>query len=597
MAGSISIQPPQQFNFKRPDEWLRWKRRFQQFLSASGLEKEDDARRVNTLLYCLGEEAEGVLSSTGISEESRAKYDDVIAKFDEHFKVRKNVIYERARFNKRDQRDGELVEEYITVLYELVETCEYGTLRDEMLRDRLVVGIRDSALSDKLQLDASLTLEKAKKQVRQKEAVKEHRDELTSSTSRKQHLAVENVTRTCAGGQRRSKGPSSARPRTTPTPARCQRCGRHKHQSQEQCPAKNAICHRCKKRGHFKAHCQSKVAATTSELQADDLAFLGTLSAEGSSTWRSKVNLDRRDINFKLDTGAEVTAISESTYRQLHGHRRLQQPSKVLYGPASQSLKVIGQFEGELCVKGYSHREAIFVVRGLKNNLLGLPALTALQLVKKLGATHSSPSVVKDFPGVFAGLGNFGEPYDIQLKEDAKPKALFTPRNVAIPLREKVKKELERMESLNVISKVTEPTPWCAGMVVVPKRSGDVRICVDLKALNESVKRETHPIPKVDSVLAQLAGAAVFSKLDANSGFWQIPLSEKSKLLTTFITPFGRYAFNKLPFGITSAPEIFQRRMNSILEGLDGVVCLMDNILVFGKNHKEHNSRLKNVLQ
>ena len=153
------------------------------------------------------------------------------------------------------------------------------------------------------------------------------------------------------------------------------------------------------------------------------------------------------------------------------------------------------------------------------------------------------------------------------------------------------------MESLGVISKVTEPTPWCAGMVVVPKRSGDVRICVDLKALNESVKRETHLIPKVDSVLAQLSGAAVFSKLDASSGFWQIPLSERSKLLTTFITPFGRYAFNKLPFGIASAPEIFQRRMNRILEGLDSVVCMMDDILVFGKDSAEHNNRLRDVLQ
>ena len=118
------------------------------------------------------------------------------------------------------------------------------------------------------------------------------------------------------------------------------------------------------------------------------------------------------------------------------------------------------------------------------------------------------------------------------------------------------------MESLGMISKVTEPTPWCTGMVVVPKRSGDIRICVDLKALDESVKRETHPIPKVDSVLAQLSGAAVFSKLDGNSSFWQIPLSERSKLLT-FITLFGRYAFNKFRLGIGNIPvenEPYSRR-------------------------------------
>lgn len=153
------------------------------------------------------------------------------------------------------------------------------------------------------------------------------------------------------------------------------------------------------------------------------------------------------------------------------------------------------------------------------------------------------------------------------------------------------------MEQLGVISKVTDPTPWCAGMVVVPKKSGAVRICVDLKPLNENVLREPHPIPKVDDTLALLAGATHFSKLDANSGFWQIPQSEESRPLTTFITPFGRYQFNKLPFGISCAPELFQRRMNKILEGLEGVVCLVDDVLIFGSSQEEHDVRLVAVLQ
>ena len=132
--------------------------------------------------------------------------------------------------------------------------------------------------------------------------------------------------------------------------------------------------------------------------------------------------------------------------------------------------------------------------------------------------------------------------------------------------------------------------------VVVKKKSGGVRICVDLKPLNKCVLHERHPLPRVDDTLAQLTGATIFSKLDTNSGFWQIPLSEESKLLTTFITPFGRYYYNKLPFDITSAPEHFQRRMSSLLERLQGVLCVMDDIIVFGKNQEEHDSRLHTVL-
>ena len=161
-------------------------------------------------------------------------------------------------------------------------------------------------------------------------------------------------------------------------------------------------------------------------------------------------------------------------------------------------------------------------------------------------------------------------------------------------LRPQVQEELNRMEGMGVIEKVTEPTPWVAGMVAFPKKSGSIRICVDLNPLNESVRREIHPIPKLDETLAQLTGARVFSKLDANSGFWQIPLEEKSKLLTTFVTPFGRYCFNKLPFGISSAPELFQRRMNAILEGLDD---LIDDILIFGKDQAEHDTRLYAALK
>ena len=92
-------------------------------------------------------------------------------------------------------------------------------------------------------------------------------------------------------------------------------------------------------------------------------------------------------------------------------------------------------------------------------------------------------------------------------------------------------------------------------MVVVSKPSGAVRICVDYRQLNESILREVRSLPKVDATLAQLAGTSIFSKVDVNCGFWQIPLSEESQSLTTFITPFGWYAFNKLPFGISSAPS------------------------------------------
>ena len=584
----LRLPAPEPFDFKNPDNWAKWKRRFEQYRQASNLASQDNLRQVSTLLYCMGEEADAVLSSTNITAEGRKMYDTVMEKFDDYFQVRKNTIYERAKFNRRDQREGESSEQYITTLYELIENCEYGTLKQEMLRDRLVVGIRDVALSEKLQMDATLTLEKAKKAIRQKEAVTEQQAFLQEG-SKKDPITIDEV------NKGRSGRGGGARARTS----KCTRCGHDKHVPGDKCPAMNATCYKCNRKGHFGARCFSKTqAAATNEMNMDT-AYLDIVDAvtENKFSWHCKIQMKNTAVDFKLDTGAEVTAIMEETYKTLP-EITLQETTKVLSGPTRESLEVIGQFSALLTHKDSSSHQIIFVVRGLRNNLLGLPAITALKLVNIMEANYCNGVDVRGrFGKLFQGLGKIGEDYTIKLKDNATPHALYTPRRVPIPLRQKVQEELDKMEKLGVISKVDEPTPWCAGMVVVPKPNGAVRICVDLKPLNESVLREVHPIPKVDETLALLAGAKIFSKLDANSGFWQIPLAEESRLLTTFITPAGRYCFNKLPFGISSAPELFQKRMKRILEGLTGVVCLMDDILIFGSNQTEHDERLIAVLK
>ena len=133
--------------------------------------------------------------------------------------------------------------------------------------------------------------------------------------------------------------------------------------------------------------------------------------------------------------------------------------------------------------------------------------------------------VMQEYPSLFGKLGRLQKSYHIKLKEPVVPFSLNSPRRVAIPLLPKVKKELERMESLGVISRVEQATPWCAGMVIVPKPDGRIRICVDLTKLNLAVCRERHILPSVEQSLAMLGGGKVFSKIDANSGFWQIRTS------------------------------------------------------------------------
>ena len=169
---TMNIDPPKPFNFSDPDDWPRWKKRFQQFCEASGLSTGSKTRQVSMLLYCLGEDADDILTSTNISEEERKNFVEVLAKFDAFFKVRQNVIFERAKFNKRTQLDGESAEQYITTLYHLAETCNYPQdIKSEMIRDRLVARIRNQHLSQQLQMDPDLTLERAEIRIHQKEAI------------------------------------------------------------------------------------------------------------------------------------------------------------------------------------------------------------------------------------------------------------------------------------------------------------------------------------------------------------------------------------------------------------------------------------------
>ena len=123
-------------------------------------------------------------------------------------------------------------------------------------------------------------------------------------------------------------------------------------------------------------------------------------------------------------------------------------------------------------------------------------------------------------------------------------------------LKEQIKEELQRMEDAGVIVKQTEPTDWVNSMVTVIKPE-KIRVCIDPRDLNRAIKREYYPMKTIEDVVAGMPEAKVFSVLDATSGYWQMKLNEESSKLCTFNTPFGRYRFTRLPFGIKSAPEVF----------------------------------------
>ena len=615
---SYQMEPPKEFNFAQPEGWSQWIKRFQRFRSASGLQSKSEETQVNTFIYSMGAEADDILSSFALTEDERKEYKTVVDRFETYFIKKRNVIYERARFNQRRQNEGEPVDAYITDLHKLSEHCQYGTLREEMIRDRIVVGILDTSLSEKLQLDSTLTLEKATTEVRQREMVRKQQ-----STVRKTEESVQMDTvglRQCPDTRRQSstrKSHFQVRQPTATNRRGCYWCGQTHDRGKEHCPARFIRCHSCNKVGHFQSVCKSSskrvetVQDSGDEFELKETIFMGSIEVDtvnstyNDKPWMAKVLVNGITVHFKLDTGADVTAISPEIRDQLADKISLQKSETLLKGPGQELLSVKGKFNAILTWNQKAVGQDIYVIDKLRTPLIGRKAIDALGMVTRIEIVEHRQSAkqpntsyhyFRRFPSLFQGLGKMTEEYQIQLYPDAIPFSISAPRRIPYPLRHKVQEELVRMERSGVISKVQEPTPWCAGIVVVPKANEQVRICVDLTKLNVSVCRERYQLPSVEESLSKLAEAKVFTKLDANSGFWQIPL-HPSRLLTTFLTPFGRYCFNRMPFGITSAPEHFQSRISKILGDSPGVICQMDDILVFGSCQEEHDQRLQWVLQ
>ena len=260
----------------------------------------------------MGEEFEALLDSMNVNDEEKQDYAVVLVQFDDFFNVRRNIIFERAQFNCRSQQEGETADEFIMELYKLIEDCNYGGLQDEVIRDRLVVGIRYQMLLEKMQLDPDLN-QKAKKMAGQQEAICDQSRKL----KKEEGAIVDAVS---------SRGPFSfkQRPKRVPDKKRCICCGGG-HLRQDKCPAKEVICHNCHKKGQYSQQCfhrknppKSDVADIREEDEDPDGIFLDMVSTGGQeSNWKTQLTL--QDINFKIDTGAEATVISENTFRSLKG--------------------------------------------------------------------------------------------------------------------------------------------------------------------------------------------------------------------------------------------------------------------------------------
>ncbi|UYV80333.1 hypothetical protein LAZ67_18002479 [Cordylochernes scorpioides] len=377
MSQNYNCVAPEPFNFSNPGDWPKWIRRFERFRQASGLINNPENEQVNMLVYCMGDNADDILLSCKIASHQLENYGKVIECFESHFIPRRNIIYERARFNQRCQQEGEKVNEFITALHSLAEHCNFGMLHDELIRDRIVVGVRDRALSERMQLDTDLTLVKATLMAKQLESVKEQQSSLYQQDSVDQIKKMPNHIKEAKRHEPKIRQFKSNQ--LGGSSHGCTRCGNSNNHDWKNCPAMNSHCSKCKKKGHYAKVCRSE---TINEIKSK-IAFLGSVE-DNSKKWIVPIKVNNRQINFKIDTGADVNVLPLQYYYQSFQRIKLEKSDKILQGPNGIPLETVGMIHVKLQNKGQHLNSKIYIVDKLKQPLLSGETSEKLNIVRMI---------------------------------------------------------------------------------------------------------------------------------------------------------------------------------------------------------------------
>ena len=591
--------------------WKRFRQVWDNYEIASRLKTESKEFRTATLLTCIGQEALEIYDGLAFDDETQKKDIDVVLKKLEEFCIgTTNEIYERYLFNKRDQAEGESIDTYVAALRSLSKTCNYGTLTDNLIRDRMVVGILDKGIRMKLLQESKLTLQSCIDISRANECTKQ------------QLQTMDHTEDVHAVDKKSSKGdpPSGKQVKQID----CKFCGKKHMWKKEECPAWGKTCAKCGGKNHFAGMCdkspplsrQKRKGESTSRgrrtskvnmveqheaSDSDDYClWVESIDSVHDKEAPKKIfaNLVLKDtpVKFQLDSGATVNILPVEIYQEIVKDpelKHLANTSTTLVMFNNSELRSLGSIKMEtrnpknndihlteytVVSKGY---RALLGAQSIQQFNLMSVNVDNIMLVSDETSTCNLSSILTDYSDVFSGEGKLEQKLHLSLDKSVPPVALPV-RKVPIAVKEPLKKEIDRLVSQGILEPVDTPTDWVSSMVVVVKSNGKIRLCIDPKPLNQALKRNHYPLPVIDDLLPELSKAKVFSVVDAKNGFWHIQLDTESSFLTTFGTPWGRYRWTRMPFGISPAPEEFQRRLDNALGGLKGVIPIFDDILIYG---------------
>ena len=315
------------------------------------------------------------------------------------------------------------------------------------------------------------------------------------------------------------------------------------------------------------------------------------------------LQLDNCSVSMEVDTGASMSLISETTYKRLWPKRSLSPSEVKLHTYSKEPIAVLGSCYVNITYKGQTFKEMpLIVVKGSGPSLMGRNWLREVTLdwhEIHCMVSQSLQVVLNAHQAVFQeGLGKMeGFKVKLHVEPTAKPR-YFRPRAIPYALRDKVEEELERLVAEGTLEPV-ETAEWAAPIVPVWKSDKlSVRICGDFRlTVNPVSKLDNYPIPKVEDLFTKLQGGKSFTKLDMRQAYQQLELADESKKYVVISSHKGLFQYTRLPFGIASAPGMFQHVMENLLKGIKGVIVFIDDILIARESDRGNLESLEEVLK
>ena len=658
MASNIPALPPFSVETDPRTVAHRWRKYVSSFeIYIKCLGKKNNEEKINILLHIGGSEVQDIFRTLTPADDT---YDSALQALETYFNPTENIRYERSVFMSLEPKENETVDMFVTRLKKQSTFCKYNELNseDDFIVDLFINKCRSSELRRKLleaknlslkrMLEIARLFEQSQTQTRKiEETYQLGKGSNNQGTINKvvQHK-VNNKGKHSRNTNRQVKFPSKhenngkmsysnsnpgqkqrAPPNQNNNRNECGRCGHEGHQSGDRykCPGYKTQCDYCGYRGHFARKCLKKLEKQAEKRNINSTFAEGDENAQhkyellDESSYSYQVNsayerkrikcelqINGIKVNMQLDSAADLTTIPENIANTLPNLVIDRSNKPLIKDYNEQPIEVIGSARVDVKFKGQELKQVpVVVVNKERKPLFGLDWInkfdpdwnTVMKEAKEVN-TIREQNLLEEFQEIFEpGLGTVkNATASLELKEDAVPK--FRPFvDPHLGWKPQIEQEILRLEREGNWKKV-KYSQWATPLVPVTKADGGVRLCGNYKiTVNPQLKVAQHPLPNPAIMFATMGGCQVFTKIDLKNAYQQLEMDEKSQEMCTLNTPLGLYRPKRLPYGVASAPALWQETMDKIFTGLPGVFIFVDDIVVAGKDEEEHESRLRKVLE